>query len=130
MLWFKIDFHSGIPVYQQIINNVKEAIISGDLKADDPLPSIRELAKELNVNPNTVARSYRDLEMEGFIYSRPGVGSFIIGQNKQIIKEKALSLIREELYDTLLNAKKYNLDRTSIRSLIDQVFSEVYGGEK
>lgn len=129
MLWFKIDFHSGIPAYQQIINKVEEDIISGNLKADDPLPSIRELAKELNVNPNTVARSYNALEMKGYIYSRPGVGSFISGQNEQIIKNKALSLIRKELYESLLTAKKYKLDSASIRSLIDQLMSEVYGGD-
>ncbi|NLB88467.1 MAG: GntR family transcriptional regulator [Syntrophomonadaceae bacterium] len=129
MLWFKIDFHSGVPAYQQIIDKIKELIISGNLQADDPLPSIRELAKELNVNPNTVARSYRDLETEGYIYSRPGVGSFISAQNEQTIKNKALSLIKEELYATLLTAQKYNLNKATISSLIDQLIREVYGGE-
>lgn len=129
MLWFKIDFHSGVPAYQQIIDKIKEFIISGHLKADEPLPSIRELAKELNVNPNTVARSYRDLEMEGYIYSRPGVGSFISAQNEQTIKNKALSLIKEELYEVLLTAQKYNLDSATIRSIVDQLINEVYGGE-
>lgn len=130
MLWFKIDFHSGVPAYQQIIDKIKELIISGTLKADEALPSIRELAKELNVNPNTVVRAYRDLETEGYIYSRPGVGSFISAQNEQTIKNKALILIKEELYGVLLTAQRYNLDRNTVRSLTEELINTVYGGEE
>ncbi len=130
LLWFKIDFHSGIPVYQQIIAQIKAAIISGKIKAEEPLPSIRELAKELNINPNTAARAYRDLEGEGYIYSRPGVGSFISGHNEQVIEEIALNLIRGELYDTLLTAQKYNLNESALRSLLDEIIHSIYGGDK
>jgi GntR family transcriptional regulator len=129
LLWFKIDFHSGIPVYQQINNKFKEAIISGQLKPDEPIPSIRELASKLNINHNTVARAYRDLEGQGFIYSRPGIGSFITNQNEQIIEKKALNLIQAELYNTLSTAKRYDLDSETIRILVEQVISQVYGGD-
>lgn len=129
MLWFKINYYSGIPVYQQIIAGFEEAVISGKLKADEPIPSIRELGKNLKVNPNTIARAYRDLETSGYVYSRPGIGYFIAAQNKQAIEEKAHYIIKEELTNTILTAKKYNLSSNNIKNIMADVISKVYGGE-
>jgi len=72
-----IEFNSGIPVYRQIINHVCSALASGALKAGDRLPTIRHLQAQLNVNPNTVAKAYRELELKGIITSERGSGSFI-----------------------------------------------------
>lgn len=129
MLWFKINYHSGVPVYQQIMEEFKEAIISSKLKADEAIPSIRELGKELNVNPNTIARAYRELEISGYVYSRPGIGYFIAAQNEEAIAEKALSLIREELADTILTAKRYKISSGELKDLVVDLIAEVYGGE-
>ena len=67
MIWVKVDFHSGEPVYKQIVQSLKGDIISGKLSNNEAIPSIRELARDLNINPNTVARAYRELESEGYI---------------------------------------------------------------
>ncbi|MCX5772504.1 MAG: GntR family transcriptional regulator [Candidatus Hydrogenedentes bacterium] len=72
-----IDIHSSVAVYVQIENHVQFAIASGRLKPGDRLPSVRELSERLGVNPNTVAKSYRDLEVMGLLYTRRGMGVFI-----------------------------------------------------
>ncbi len=72
-----IDFSSGIPVYKQIINCVCTAVSSGNLKQGQRLPTIKELTHQLNVNPNTVAKAYRELDLKGVITSKRGSGSFI-----------------------------------------------------
>jgi len=72
-----IEFNSGIPVYKQIINYVCSALASGTLKEGDRLPTIRHLHEQLEVNPNTVAKAYRELELKGIISSERGHGSFI-----------------------------------------------------
>ena len=74
---WSIDFSSGVHVYKQIINNIYEAIGNGEFKEGDKLPTIKELAEQLQVNPNTIAKSYRELEIKGVIASKRGNGSFI-----------------------------------------------------
>lgn len=80
-----IEFNNDIPVYIQILTFLKERIIKKDLKVGDKMPSVRELAKELKVNPNTVQRAYRELENEGIIYSKRGMGSYVTDDENKII---------------------------------------------
>ncbi len=96
----KIDYHSGKPVYRQIMEKFIEAIGRGEFATDTPIPSVRELAQKLSINPNTVARAYRELEREGYIYSRPGIGMFVkVSKEKieEIVLERAKDKIRKEL---------------------------------
>ncbi|HEY0372683.1 MAG TPA: GntR family transcriptional regulator [Thermoanaerobaculia bacterium] len=72
-----LDPHDGRPIYLQIIDEVRRAIVVGTLRAEDPLPSVRELAGELVVNPRTVSQAYQELEREGVIYVRRGQGTFV-----------------------------------------------------
>ena len=72
-----IEFHSGIPVYKQIIHRVQAAIANGRLREDDQLPTVRALHQKLNVNPNTVAKAYRELELAGVITTQRGSGCFV-----------------------------------------------------
>ena len=76
-MFITIDASSGLPIYVQIVNQIKTGIAMGRLLPEDPLPSVRQLATELAVNPNTVARAYLDLEYEGIIYKRQGAGTFV-----------------------------------------------------
>jgi len=71
----KVDVGSSVPVYSQIINQIKHAIASGVLRTGDPLPSLRDMAKELKVNPNTVVKAYRELELTGLVETSPGKGT-------------------------------------------------------
>ena len=77
---WQIEYNSGIPVYRQIINHVLATVAAGSFKPGDQLPPIRALGGDLNVNPNTVAKAYRELELKGIIVSERGSGSFIQAQ--------------------------------------------------
>ena len=81
-LKWTVDFSSGVHVYKQIINIIYAAIGNGELKEGDKLPTIKELAGKLEVNPNTIAKSYRELELKGVIASKRGNGSFISGNQQ------------------------------------------------
>src|SRR5579872_4381479 len=74
---FAIDLHSGVPVYRQLIDQVRSAIASGSLSDGDQLPTVRQLAVDLAINPNTVMRAYRELELGGLIETHQGTGTFI-----------------------------------------------------
>lgn len=91
----KVDVKSALPVYEQLKRAIKLAILSGHLEEDDQLMSLRELALKLQINPNTIIKVYYQLEVEGFIYSRPGTGYFVKFNRKKIQKEKS------ELFDEI-----------------------------
>ncbi len=100
----KIDYHSGKPVYRQIVEEFIKGIGRGEFKNNAPLPSVRELAEKLSINPNTVAKAYRELEREGYIYSRPGIGVFVKASKKEIEKSILIQFentIREGLKFTM-----------------------------
>lgn len=78
----QLDFRSRVPVYEQLIEKIKELIVHKVLKSDEQLPSVRELALELTINPNTIQKAYRELEHRGYIYSIPGKGSFVTPTDK------------------------------------------------
>jgi len=84
----KVDVKSALPVYEQIKRAVKLVILSGRLEEGDQLMSIRELALKLQINPNTIIKVYYQLEMEGFVISRPGAGYYVKFDGKKIQKER------------------------------------------
>lgn len=92
----QLDFRSRVPVYEQLTEKIKELIVHKVLKDDEQLPSVRELALELTVNPNTIQKAYRELERQGFIYSIQGKGNFV-KPNDQIDNSRQ----KEELLESL-----------------------------
>ena len=78
-----INYRDGRPVYIQLKDELRLLIVTGSIAPDDKLPSVRELAQELAINPNTIQRAYRELELEGYVYSVPGKGSFA-GEHKEV----------------------------------------------
>jgi len=92
----QLDFRSRVPVYEQLIEKIKELIVHKVLKSDEQLPSVRELALELTVNPNTIQKAYRELERQGYIYSAPGKGTFV-----KPIEQVDNTRQKEELLDQL-----------------------------
>ncbi|MBQ8956626.1 MAG: GntR family transcriptional regulator [Lachnospiraceae bacterium] len=94
MLW-NIDFRDKRPIYEQIVSGVEEEILRGILPPDEPLPSVRSLAMELSVNPNTIQKAYRQLETDGYTYSVPGRGSFVSNVEglRSVKKKEALQKI-------------------------------------
>lgn len=118
-----LDYKDGRSLHEQIAAQLKELIISGVLTRDEQLPSVRELSVSLTVNPNTVQRAYRELELEGFTYSVKGRGSFVApvtrAQNEKKtleLYERLTSIIKELIY---LGEKK-----VSIENIVNNIYSE------
>jgi GntR family transcriptional regulator len=96
---FRLDLHSGVPVYRQIIDQVRGGIASGALTVGDQLPTVRQLAVDLSINPNTVVRAYRELELGGLLETHQGTGTFISAQKMRggsVERERQLSQIVAE----------------------------------
>lgn len=93
-----IDFNAAYPIYEQVIEEIKKELVRGDLRAGDKLPSQRKLAKEIDVNPNTVQRAYREMEQRGLVETKRGRGTFIKDDEKVMIeikKDMAESAVKE-----------------------------------
>lgn len=120
---FKVEYHSGIPVYRQIINIVTTAILNEEIKAGDKLPAIRNLASALNINPNTVAKAYRELELTNAIESSGRNGSVILATKDSLsdissaVKENKLLEIRQRV---LAEAKAYAISEEELIKLFQK----------
>lgn len=95
---FRIDPSSRLPIYRQLRNQFREAVARGILEPEERLPSVRELSRTLVVNPNTIARVYTELEREGLLNTRPGLGVFVAEPKAELTKE-----VRKERLDRLLD---------------------------
>jgi GntR family transcriptional regulator len=104
-----IDPKSGVPFYRQIIEQVKFAIASGDLKAGDRLPTVRQLAVDLSVNPNTVIRAYRELEIESLLDTQQGSGTFVSENRPKIDALERQRMLDQILTELLARASGYGL---------------------
>jgi GntR family transcriptional regulator len=108
---FQLDLRSRKPIYEQLVENIKELIINGVLKTDEQLPSVRSLSGELTVNPNTIQRAYRELEHLGMIYSIKGKGNFVapisMEQNIQKLAELK-NEIRKVTAEAIFHGLTYN----------------------
>ncbi|OUM98319.1 MAG: GntR family transcriptional regulator [Paenibacillaceae bacterium ZCTH02-B3] len=100
-----ISNSSKEPIYEQIKRQIKESILRGELNEGDPLPSIRQLAKDLHISVITTKRAYDDLEHEGFLVTVVGKGTFVAGQNREFLREKRLRWIEEKLAEVVAESK-------------------------
>jgi GntR family transcriptional regulator len=119
----KVDTSSFVPIYEQIKMELKKEILRGDLKPNDPLPSIRDLATELLVNPNTVARAYRDLERDGFIFTRKGKGCYVSDDSTKLMIEERKSILTQSFDEMIQDAKRFGLNLEEIKKLFDERLS-------
>ena len=113
-----IDNKSGIPIYDQIYSQIKSQIISGNLREDEMLPSIRSLAKDLRISFITTKRAYEELEKEGFIYTIPGKGCYVARKNTQLLQEEHLKQIEEHMEQIIRLAAACNLSREDILEMM------------
>lgn len=118
-----LDYKDGRTLHEQIEAGLRELIINGILNQDEQLPSVRELSIELTVNPNTVQRAYKQLEMDGFIYSVKGKGNFVAAVSKEVSTKRT-----EDLYDALRQAAKelafLGEEKIKLQNIINNVYSE------
>jgi GntR family transcriptional regulator len=119
-MFIVINQNNPEPLYKQITDQIKNAVASGEFKDNEKLPSIREMTKELKISQITIKRAYADLEREGYIITRAGMGSFIAGINRNRLKEEKLSQIEDELDKIISSAAKYGITKNEIKSLIDE----------
>lgn len=119
-----INNSSEIPIYEQIVSQIKNYIITGELKSGDALPSLRFLAKELRISVITTKRAYEELENQGFIESVPGKGSFVANKSSQILREEQLRLVEEELLKVVDIAIKSNISLEELFIMIQTLYIE------
>lgn len=124
-MWFAIDFSSHTPVYVQIKDNIKASILSGKLKTGDYIPSIRNLAKDIGVNINTVARAYRELEIDGVIRPQRGEGYVVVGVQSEQIREE----LKDELLKLLRKCKASGIKHDELIEVVKKVYGS-NGGEE
>lgn len=114
-----IDNKSGTPIYDQIYSQIKSQIISGALKQDELLPSIRGLAKDLRISFITTKRAYEELEREGFIYTFPAKGCYVAPKNIELLREENLKKIEEYIDEIVKLAVSCNLSKQEIIEMVN-----------
>ena len=114
-----IDNKSGAPIYDQIYSQIKSQIVSGALREDDMLPSIRGLAKDLRIRFITTKRAYEELEKDGFIYTLPGKGCYVAPKNVELLREENLKKIEEHIDEIVRLAATCNLSKQDIIEMVN-----------
>lgn len=119
-MFFSIDPSDGLAIYDQIVRQVKFAIAAGALARGDLVPSVRELAKELAINPNTVARAYRQLQDDGVLFAVRGTGLEVAEGAARRCRAQRVELVRRRLRQVLIEARQSGLPADELRELIDR----------
>ena len=119
-----INNKSGVPIYEQIYKQIKSQIISDSVSEDEPLPSIRNLAKDLRISVITTKRAYDELEKDGFIYTVAGKGCFVAPKNIELLRENNLKVIEEHLSESIQLAKSCKLEINDLKNMLDVLGEE------
>jgi GntR family transcriptional regulator len=109
------------PMYKQVTDQIKDAIASGDLKANERLPSVRELSEALNVSAITIKRAYQDLETDGYILTRAGLGSYVAPVERDALRERKLAELRGEIRRLIRSSARFGISANDIVRLTQQV---------
>ncbi len=115
---------SSDPIYEQIMGQVKQKIISGELKAGDALPSLRNLARDLGISVITTKRSYEELERAGFIDTVSGKGCFVAMQNTEFLKEQKMKIIEDKLSGAIAEARLLGISYTELQTMFKLLYEE------
>ena len=119
----QLDLSDHRPLYEQIKEKMKELIIAEILKPDDKIPSVREMAQQLTINPNTIQRAYRDLEAEGYIYSVRAKGSFVAPVSR-VREETENTELTDEMENLVKRARFLGIKKETLIDLIDGVYEK------
>ena len=112
------------PIYEQITTQIKDLIIKGELREAEMLPSIRSLAKELQISVITTKRAYEELERDGYITTVPGKGSFVAAQNRELLKESRMRIVEEKLIEAVNAAKSIGLTFDEMFEMLKLFYEE------
>lgn len=119
-----ISNNSKDPIYKQIYDQIKKHILTNELQQGQSLPSMRQLAKDLDISVITTKRAYEELEKNGFIYSVVGKGSFVSEQNNEMIKERKMKVIEEQLITAIQNSREIGFNLTELKELLTMLYRE------
>ena len=128
---FTVDPRSGVPIYLQVIEQVKRAIALGTLSPGEQLPTVKALALDLTINPNTVARAYRDLERDSVIETSPGRGSFVRAGDVPLQARRAATDVASAAVDDAVRAARtYGLDRDDVHVLFERALERWFPADR
>lgn len=119
-----ISATSNLPIYEQIVNHIRDAVVAGELAAGEAMPSIRNLAKELSVSVITTKRAYEELENEGVIKSVAGKGFYVCSQSNDILKEKQIMLLEKRYTELISDSRKAGMKLDEIVNLVKVLYEE------
>ncbi|WP_411679560.1 GntR family transcriptional regulator [Clostridium thailandense] len=118
-----LNFEQKVPIYMQIMNLIKRDIVTKALKPGDKLPSVREMAGELKVNPNTLQRAYQELEREGITYTQRGMGTFVM-EDEEVITELKKEMSKEIINNFLVGMKSIGFSAKEILKIVEEKVRE------
>jgi GntR family transcriptional regulator len=121
----RINFSSGVPIYLQLMEQIKHAVETGAIRAGEQLPTIRKIAEELTMNPNTVARAYRELEREGIVEVRHGLGVFVARLQSSATKTAEIRQAGEVLRSAMEEGMALDLSEAELRRVFEEELSRL-----
>ena len=122
---FHVNPSSGVPIYAQVETQIKNAIAAGALKSGQPLPSVRKLAAELGINPNTAARAYQELERDGTITTVPGGGTFVASGQPRFLKSERIRRLQPYARQIAVEGTQLGLNETEILDLVQEELAKL-----
>lgn len=126
-MWFDVNPRSDVPIYQQLVDGVKKAVARGILAPGDKLPSVRELAGRIAINPNTIAKAYQEMEREGIIETLRGRGTFVAEvRTRGIDREEKKRRMREMLEKVLVEAYYMQMEEEEVLAMVEEIIREWY----
>jgi GntR family transcriptional regulator len=125
-LWLEVDQRSGVPIYLQLVNEVRHALGVGMLRSGDRLPTVRGLAEELTVAPNTVVKAYNELQRAGLIESRPGVGTVVVGDSGEVVREQQVEALHERIGVLVRDAVGLGITEDELWERFEREFERLY----
>jgi GntR family transcriptional regulator len=129
-MFFRVDPHNGLAIYDQIVRQIKFAVAGGALAQGELVPSVRQLARELAINPNTIARAYRCLQDDRVLQTVRGTGLEVASGAANRCRDERLKLIRERLRQVLVEAKQSGLNPRELRDMVEKELATIERGGK
>jgi len=127
LLHIQLDPRSNTPIWEQIVQNIKELVLKNMLAPSDKLPSVRELASLLVINPNTVSKAYQELERQGIIETLRGNGTFVSQSITPTLDERKIAMVEKQFHQLLLEASYLGITKDKLRDWIDSYYKEIGG---
>ena len=128
---FTVDTRNGVPVYKQVVEQIKRAVAFGTLAPGEKLPTVKSLAIELTLNPNTVSRAYQELERDGVIETNAGRGSFVLGESGPGASHKAAADVAQKaVFEAVREAREFGIGRSELEAMFARALTRWYPEEK